>query len=145
MKALSRAAVRLAHGPEHSRGGAAQILPTARQPISGGRRSQDSYRRTFERSSKWCPMTLDDDLSKLNPTDLERVVRWVEDRLINAITPLNVYLQLDGCLQQEMPGNLRADRTLQAAQVAVREVMAAVEEVRRMARMQPQMNADERR
>ena len=90
-------------------------------------------------------MTLDDDLSKLNPTDLERVVRWVEDRLINAITPLNVYLQLDGYLQQEMPGNLRADRTLQAAQVAVREVMAAVEEVRRMARMQPQMNADERR
>ena len=90
-------------------------------------------------------MTLDDDLSKLNPTDLERVVRWVEDRLINAITPLNVYLQLDVYLQQEMPGNLRADRTLQAAQVAVREVMAAVEEVRRMARMQPQMNADERR
>jgi hypothetical protein len=78
-------------------------------------------------------MTLDDDLSKLNPTDLERVVRWVEDRLINAITPLHVYLQ------QEMPGSLRADRTLQAAQVAVRKVMAAVEEVRRMARMQPQM------
>ena len=90
-------------------------------------------------------MTLDDDLSKLNPTDLERVVRWVEDRLINAITPLNVYIQLDVYLQQEMPGSLRADRTLQAAQVAVREVMAAVEEVRRIARMQPQMNADERR
>jgi hypothetical protein len=72
-------------------------------------------------------MTLHDDLSKLNPTDLERVVRWVEDRMINAITPLDVYLQ------QEMPGSLRADRTLQAAQVAVRKVMAAVEEVRRMA------------
>ena len=72
-------------------------------------------------------MTLDDDLSKLNPTDLERVVRWVEDRMINAIMPLDVYLQ------QEMPRSLRADRTLQAAQVAVRKVMAAVEEVRRMA------------
>ncbi len=88
------------------------------------------------------PTRPDEDLTKLSAEDLGRVVRWVEDRLINAITPLDVRLQM------ELPGTIRADWTLQAAQAAVRKVMAAVEEVRALSReprMQPQMNADERK
>ena len=68
------------------------------------------------------------DLSGLAPEDLRRVTRWVEDRMINAVTPLYVRLQ------RERPGTLRADRTLQAAVTAVRKVLAGVEELRTLQR-----------
>lgn len=51
---------------------------------------------------------------------------WVEDRFVNAITPLDIRLQ------REMPGVMAADATLQSARGAVQRVMAAVEEIRRM-------------
>jgi hypothetical protein len=70
---------------------------------------------------------LDDDLSKLSPEDLRRVRRWVEDRMINAIYPLSIRLQM------EMPGTMGADLTLQEARGAVDRVMEAVEEVRKLA------------
>ncbi len=69
---------------------------------------------------------LDDDLTALRPDDLHRVCRWVEDRLINAVTPLAIRLQLD------MPGGACVDHTLLAAQWAVKRVLAAVDEVRRI-------------
>jgi hypothetical protein len=70
----------------------------------------------------------DDDLSRLSAEDLARVCRWVEDRMINAITPLDVRLQL------EMPGTMAADPTLQTARKAVQRVMTAVGELRALAR-----------
>ena len=69
-------------------------------------------------------MLLDDDLSKLSAEDLARVCRFAEDRFLNAITPLDIRLQ------QEVPGSIRADQTLRAAQGAVKRVLAAVNEVR---------------
>jgi acetoin utilization deacetylase AcuC-like enzyme len=66
------------------------------------------------------------DLSTLHPEDLERVCRWVEDRFINAVTPLAIRMQI------EFPDGPCADRTLQAAQWAVKGVLEAVEELRTM-------------
>jgi hypothetical protein len=71
---------------------------------------------------------LDDDLTTLRPEDLQRVCRWAEDRLINAVTPLVIRLQ-----DQKPPGGLQRDQVLLAAQRAVNQVLAAVEEVRWMA------------
>ena len=71
-------------------------------------------------------LSLDDDLKNLAPEDLNRVRRWVEDRFVNAVCPLAVRLRLS------IPENLRSDYTLQAAQVAVERVLAAVDEVRRI-------------
>lgn len=71
---------------------------------------------------------LDDDLTRLRPEDLHRVCRWAEDRLINAVTPLVIRLQ-----NQKSPGGPQRDQVLLAAQRAVNQVLAAVEEVRWMA------------
>lgn len=68
---------------------------------------------------------LDDDLTRLRPEDLHRVCRWAEDRLINAVTPLVIRLQ-----NQKPPGGPQRDQVLLAAQRAVNQVLAAVEEVR---------------
>jgi len=72
-------------------------------------------------------MDLSQDLSKLSKEDLAVVRRWIEDAFVNAICPLATRLQM------EMPGTLAADKTLQAAQVAVRKVMEKVECVRALA------------
>ncbi|MBI4241487.1 MAG: hypothetical protein HY613_07195 [Candidatus Rokubacteria bacterium] len=68
--------------------------------------------------------SFDDRLDRLSIDELRRVVRFVEDRFVNAVTPLSVRLQM------EMPGSLRADPTLQAAQDAVKRVLGGVEEAR---------------
>ena len=74
--------------------------------------------------------TFDLDLSKLSPDDRRRVCRWVEDRIINAITPFDVHLQ------REAPVVIESDPTLQAGQHAVKQLMVAVDEVRRLAGVQ---------
>jgi hypothetical protein len=71
---------------------------------------------------------LDDDLSKLSPEDLARVCRWVEDRMINAITPLDVRLQAHG-----LPGVMACDPVYQDAKKAVERIRTAVQEVRCLA------------
>ncbi len=72
----------------------------------------------------------DTDLTKLSVEDRRIVCAWVEDRFINAITPLGSRLQM------EPPGMMAADRTLQVAQKAVEHVMEHVEEIRALARGQ---------
>ncbi|MBI4241480.1 MAG: hypothetical protein HY613_07160 [Candidatus Rokubacteria bacterium] len=69
-------------------------------------------------------INFDDRLDLLSTDDLRRVVRFIEDRFVNSVTPLSVRLQM------EMPGTLRADRTLRAAQDAVKRVLGAVDEAR---------------
>ena len=66
----------------------------------------------------------DDRLEVLATDDLRRVVNFIEDRFANSIAALSIRLQL------EMPGTLRADPTLQAAEDAVRRVLGAIEEAR---------------
>ena len=61
---------------------------------------------------------LDDDLSSLSVEDLARVIRFIEDRFINAVAPLAIRLQM------ELPGVMAADASLQAAQKAVARVLA---------------------
>lgn len=68
----------------------------------------------------------DEKLTDLAPEDLGRVRRWIEDRFINAVCPLEFHLHRD------MPWFLGADRTLQEAHRAVERVLAAVEEIRRI-------------
>ncbi len=67
------------------------------------------------------------DLSGLAPEDLRRVSEWIEDRFVNAVHPLAIRLQL------QPSGMPCSDRTLLAAQWTVKRVLAAVEEVRRIA------------
>lgn len=69
----------------------------------------------------------DCDLSKLAPDDLVRVLRWVEDRMINAIAPLDMRLSL------EPPGAMDCDKTLQAGKRACARVMEHIAELRRLA------------
>jgi hypothetical protein len=69
--------------------------------------------------------TIEDDLEKLSPDDLRRVCRWAEDRFVNAVTPLAVQLQLD-----ERTGG--GEHTLAAARWAVRRILDAIDEVRRI-------------
>lgn len=68
---------------------------------------------------------IEDDLEKLSPDDLRRVCRWAEDRFVNAVTPLAVQLQLD-----ERTGG--GEHTLAAARWAVRRILDAIDEVRRI-------------
>ena len=70
---------------------------------------------------------LDTDLSRLSPTDLARVRRWAEDRLINAITPLDIRLQM------QMPGVMAADNVYREARRTVERILGIVEEVRDLA------------
>ena len=86
----------------------------------------DRYTQWVDRYTQWV-LTMylyDDDLTTLSPEDLDRVCRWVEDRFVNAVTPLAMELQKD------RSGTLCADRTLLIAKRAVKRVLAAVEEVR---------------
>jgi hypothetical protein len=66
-----------------------------------------------------------DDLSRLSREDLAIVLAFVQDRFINAVTGLDGRLQLE----RQCPGVVASDRTLQAAEHAVRKVLAAVKEV----------------
>jgi hypothetical protein len=70
--------------------------------------------------------TIEEDLEKLSPDDLRRVCRWAEDRLVNAVTPLAVQLQMDTRVES------RGDHTLAAARWAVFRILEAVDEVRRI-------------
>lgn len=70
---------------------------------------------------------LDADLSKLRPEDLRRVRLWVEDRLINAVTPLDIRLQM------QMPGTMAADVVYREAARTVKQVVAIVDEIRALA------------
>jgi hypothetical protein len=70
--------------------------------------------------------TIEEDLEKLSPDDLRRVCRWAEDRLVNAVTPLAVQLQMDARVES------RGDHTLAAARWAVFRILEAVDEVRRI-------------
>ena len=70
---------------------------------------------------------LDVDLSRLSPSDLALVRRWAEDRLINAVTPLDIRLQL------EQPGVLACDLTCQEARRTVERIVGIVDEVRALA------------
>ncbi len=67
------------------------------------------------------------DLTSLSPEDLRRVRAWVEDRFVNAVTPLHLRLQ------REPRGNFLCDATLCEAQRAVAHVMEHVEEIRALA------------
>lgn len=67
------------------------------------------------------------DLSGLAPEDLRRVSEWIEDRFVNAVHPLAIRLQL------QPSGMPCSDHTLLAAHWTVKRVLAAVEEVRRIA------------
>lgn len=67
---------------------------------------------------------IEGDLEKLSPDDLRRVCHWAEDRFVNAVTPLAVQLQLD-----ERGGG---EHTLAAARWAVRRILDAIDEVRRI-------------
>jgi len=64
-----------------------------------------------------------DDLTRLSRDDLRIVLAWVQDRMLNAITPLDMRLQM------EMPGSLAADPALQAGVHACRKVQAAIREL----------------
>ena len=75
-------------------------------------------------------MLPDMDLSKLSPEHLAIACAWVEDRFLNAVTPLGVRLQM------EPPGMMAADKTLQVAQRAVAHVLEHVDEIRAIARGQ---------
>ncbi len=66
----------------------------------------------------------DDDLSRLSFVDRQRVRAWAEDRLINAILPLQWHLERKS---RRKPA---AGPTVAAAYHAVTRVMAAVEEAR---------------
>ncbi len=66
----------------------------------------------------------DDDLSCLSFVDRQRVRAWAEDRLINAILPLQWHLE------RKSRGKTAANPTVAAAHHAVTRVMAAVEEAR---------------
>jgi len=68
----------------------------------------------------------DDGLSTLHPEDLRRVCLWVEDRFVNAVTPLAIRIQT------EIGDGPCVDRTLQVAQWAVKGVLEAVDELRTM-------------
>ena len=72
-------------------------------------------------------VSLEDDLGKLSPADLLRVRRWVEDRFVNAISPLAIRLQL---LEADAG---QAARTIEEARAAVSHVLEHVEEVRSLA------------
>ncbi len=67
------------------------------------------------------------DLSRIAPEDLRRVSEWIEDRFINAVHPLAIRLQL------ETSGMPCTHDTLTTAQWTVERVLAAVDEVRRIA------------
>jgi hypothetical protein len=69
-------------------------------------------------------MLPDDDLSILDPEDLQRVCVYIEDRFVNAVTPLAVRLQ------GELPDHVATNPTLQVAQRVVDRILAVVEEVR---------------
>jgi len=94
--------------------------------------------------------SLDCDLRKLSPTDLALVRRWAEDRLINAVTPLDIRLQLEpltrnfSAAQTRVPvvchgdipcqgGVLACDLTCQEARRTVERILGIVEEVRGLA------------
>lgn len=70
-----------------------------------------------------------DDLRRLAPADLQIVLAWVQDRMLNAITPLDMRLQM------EMPGSIAADPALQAGVHACRRVQAAIRELQAVACM----------
>jgi hypothetical protein len=71
--------------------------------------------------------TLDDlDLAALAPADLHRVRLWAEHELNNIVAPLHLRLQM------EMPGTIRIDPTLQAAEQAVARIGALVDGIRRL-------------
>ena len=93
---------------------------------------------------------LDCDLRKLSKEDLALVRRWAEDRLINAVTPLDIRLQLEPLTRNvpvadhgdprlsrgEIPcqgGVLACDLTCQEARRTVERILGIVEEVRALA------------
>jgi hypothetical protein len=73
----------------------------------------------------------DHDLSQLSPDDRLRVCRWIEDRFVNAITPLGMRMQ------REPRVVIDCDPTLQAAAKAVERVMDGVDEARVLAGIRP--------
>jgi len=76
---------------------------------------------------------LDCDLRKLSKEDLALVRRWAEDRLISAVTPLHIRLQL------EQPGVLACDLTCQEARRTVERILGIVDEVRQLAASSSQL------
>lgn len=76
-----------------------------------------------------------DDLTRLSRADLLIVLAWASDRLLNAITPLDAWLQM------RPPGTVAADKTLQAGVHACRKIQAAVQELRVAAQEPPCVSA----
>jgi hypothetical protein len=72
-------------------------------------------------------MSRDDDISGLSPQDLQRVCLYIEDRFVNAVTPLAIRLQ------RELPGVRDTNPTLETAQRAVDRILEVVDEVRWLA------------
>jgi hypothetical protein len=70
------------------------------------------------------PALPDDDITKLRREDLQIVLAWAQDRLLNAITPL------DARLQMESPGVMACDKALQAGVHTCRKIRAAVDELK---------------
>jgi hypothetical protein len=83
--------------------------------------------------------SLDCDLRKLALEDLAIVRRWAEDRLINAVTSLDIRLQL------QQPGVLACDLTCQEARRTVERILGIVEEVRKLAAGSSQLAASAER
>lgn len=64
------------------------------------------------------------DLTQIPPEHLAVLRRWVEDRFVNAVTPLSIRLQ------REPHGNFLCDLTLREARKTVDHVMEHVNEIR---------------
>jgi hypothetical protein len=83
---------------------------------------------------------LDDDLSKLSAEDLRRVCRFVEDRFVNAVAPLDMELQRAAVQRATSNVERRTDLVYQRARYTVDRVLQIVGEVRGL-----MQNADTRR
>ncbi len=73
---------------------------------------------------------MDADLRSLTPETLAVVRRYLEDRLINAVTALDIRLQM------QMPGTMAADVVYQEARRTIARILEIVEEVRALAKCQ---------
>jgi len=74
------------------------------------------------------PRLPDMDLTQVCPAARARLLAWVEDRMINAVTPLHGRLQI----LEQRPSAEATAAALKAAQAAVDQVLARVDELRRL-------------
>ncbi len=85
------------------------------------------------RTSDRQPTLPDMDLTQVCPAARARLLAWVEDRFVNAVTPLHGRLQI----LEQRPSVEATAAVLRAAQAAVDQVLARVDELRRLAGTRP--------